>query len=207
MKIMKRGILLAAVMLLVATRAFAVGPVDFGIKAGVNTGNFDLDKSSLGNSYKAINDSRTGYHAGVFMRVNFLSFHIQPEFLYNWNSYNMEVWTTGTGDENKTKVKVQTLEVPVLAGLDILFLRLNAGPVFNVMNKTSTSKGVVSDVDIMKPSVGFAAGLGIDLMSFSVDVRYNGQFKKSKGTVTISQDTYDIKSNFQGWQFSLGYKF
>ena len=193
--------------MLATTGAYAIGPVDFGIKAGVNTANFDLNKSNIGDNFKVLNDSRTGYHAGVFMRLNFLSFHIQPEFLYNWNSYKMEMWARGSNVDEISKVKVQTLEVPVLAGLDILFLRLNAGPVFNLMNKTSVSGHVVDDVEVTKPSVGFAAGLGIDLMKFSIDVRYNGQFSRSKNRITIEQDSYDFKSNFQGWTFSLGYRF
>lgn len=204
---MKKALLIMMAGVLATTGAFAIGPVDFGIKAGVNTGNFQLDKSSLGNSYKAVNDSRTGYHAGAFMRLNFLGFHIQPEFLYNWNSYNMEVWETVTGKDEKSKIKVQTLEVPVLAGLDILFLRIAAGPVFNVMNKTSVSKGIIEDAEVNKPSVGFAAGIGLDLMKFSLDVRFNGQFKKAKNQVTIDSEPHNLKSNFQGWTFSLGYRF
>ena len=197
-----------AAMAMFSAGAFAMGPVDFGIKAGINTGNFDLNNKKFGESFYLINDSRTGYHAGVFMRLNFLGLHVQPEFLYNWNRYDMTALDRSAGNgETKTKVKVQTLEVPVLAGLDILFLRLNAGPVFNLMNKSSVSKGSVGDVDILKPTVSFAAGIGIDLMKVCVDVRYNGQFKKTSNSVTIGNDTKDFKSNFQGWTFSVGYKF
>ncbi len=197
---MKKVILIMTATLFTALGAYAISPVDFGVKAGINTGNFKLNKQT---NYDLVNKARVGYHAGVFARVSLLGIHVQPELLYNWNGYDIK------GEEGNSEVKVQTLEVPVLAGMQILFLRLNAGPVFNIMNKTSASQGVVDDVETTKPSVSFAAGLGIDLMKFSIDVRYCGQFKKSNSTITINNSAtpIDVKNNFRGWQFSLGYKF
>lgn len=196
---MKKGILIMMTLLLAVGGAQAMGPIDFGVKAGVNTGNFDLNKKT---DMELANDARVGYHAGVFARIDLLGLHVQPELLYNWNGYDIK-----PGDGGKSKVKVQTLEVPVLAGIQLLFLRLNAGPVFNVMSKATTSKGVVDDMQMAKPTVSFAAGLGIDLMQFSIDMRYCGQFRKTDSTITIANEPIDVKNNFRGWQFSLGYKF
>lgn len=205
--IMRKGFLIIAATLLATAGANAMGPIDFGIKAGLNTGNFDLNKKTFSDAYRLLSNAKTGYHAGAFMRLNFLAFHVQPELVYNWNGYDITTIPTGLDGEKKSKVKVQTLEVPVLAGIDILFLRVNAGPVFNIMTKSSTSKGTIENVDTMKPTVSFAAGVGVDLMKFSFDVRYCGQFTKTDSTITIGNETLDYKNNFQGWQFSLGYKF
>lgn len=212
---MRKYIFVVAATFAATFGASAIGPLDFGIKAGINTGNFRA-KSDV-----VINDARTGYHAGVFTRLSLLGLHIQPELVYNWNKYDMNVWNKYTAwkpggmseEENrnlnlfKSKITVQTLEVPVLVGIEILFLRLNAGPVFNIMNKTTTSGGIVTDADVLKPSVSFAAGAGIDLMKFSFDVRFNGQIKRSQNNLTIGTERRNFKSNFQGWTFSLGYKF
>lgn len=193
-----KKVMLIVVALLAAVGTHAMGPIDFGVKAGINTENFKLDKHT---NYDLVNKARVGYHAGVFARLGLLGFLVQPELLYNWNSYDIKF------DGDKSKVKVQTLEVPVFAGMQILFVRVNAGPVFNIMNKTSTSRGVVDVVEMTKPSVSFAAGLGIDLMKFSIDVRYCGQFRKTNSTIVIDNTPVDFKNNFRGWQFSLGYKF
>lgn len=205
----KTFFLITAVLSMATAIASAKGPIDFGIKAGINTGNFKLDKENIPNNVHIINDARTGFHAGAFMRLNLLGIQVQPEMLYNWNKYDMTILgASGESiNEKRSQVSVQTLEVPVLGGLEILFLRLNAGPVFNIMNKTSVSGKAVADAEVIKPSVSFAAGVGLDLMSICFDVRYNGQFRRADNTITIDQNTYDLRSNFQGWTFSIGYKF
>lgn len=203
---------MAVAAIFVSTGAFAGGPlVEFGVKAGINTGNFDLNKINFNNAYYLVNEARTGYHAGVFMRLDFVALHLQPEFNYNFNRYDMKV--LGHGDsatQSTNKVRVQTFEVPVLVGFDLLFLRFNAGPVFNVWNDTSMKSGAttVADVDITKPSVSWAAGLGVDLMKVSLDIRYNGQFKRADQNISISEsDAFNFKNNFRGWTFSVGYTF
>lgn len=205
---MKKRLLILATAMLTSVGAFAMGPVEFGIKAGINTGNFNLSKKNFSESILLINDARTGFNAGAFMRLNFLGLHVQPEFIYNWNRYNMEVIHKGeNSSESTTKVRHQTLEVPVLVGLDILFLRVGAGPVFNIMNRTSTMSGAQADVDLLKPSVSYTIGAGLDIMKISLDIRYNGQFKKSTQNITIGGDHQSMKGNFSGWTFSLGYTF
>lgn len=205
---MKRKLLLiTAAAMLTSLSASAIGPLEFGVKAGVNTGNFDLSKKTFGESFWLINEARTGFNAGVFMRLNFVGVHVQPEFMYNWNRYDMAVLERGGGEENTTKVRHQTLEVPVFVGFDVLFLRLGAGPVFNIMNRTSTMSGALADVDILKPSVSYTIGGGVDIMKISLDIRYNGQFKKSTQHITIDKQDHTFKNNFSGWTFSLGYTF
>ncbi len=195
---MKKVILIMAALMM-TVGAQAMGPIDFGVKAGINTENFKLNKHT---DYDLVNKARVGYHAGAFARLSLLGLHVQPELVYNWNSYDIK------NGRQKSKVKVRTVEVPILAGIELLFIRLNAGPVFNLMSKIKTSNGTfVERVDMTKPTVSFAAGLGIDLMQLSIDVRYCGQFKKSDSIITIDNEPVGFKNNFRGWQFSLGYKF
>lgn len=206
---MKKKLFVATLMSLIAYSSFAIGPkIDFGVKGGINTTNFDLNKIRFDNAYWLINESRTGFHAGVFMRVNLIGFHIQPEFNYNWNSYKMNILPQTAGDKSVTRVHVQTLEVPVLLGMRLLFLRLNAGPVFNVMTDTSTGSGSKADVRIQKPSVSYAAGLGVDMWDLSLDIRYNGQFVRATQNLVIGdQGPFNFRNNFRGWTLSLGYTF
>lgn len=207
---MKKKLLFAAVLALVSCPSFAVWPkVDFGIRAGINTTNFDLNRIRFGDNYWLINESHTGFHAGALMRVNLTTFFVQPEFNYNWNSYDMNILSRAAGgDQSVTKVRVQTLEVPVLAGIRLLFLRGYAGPVFNVMTDTSMGSGGTANVSIQKPSMSYAIGLGLDALSLSLDVRYNGQFEKTRQNIMIGgDDPLNFRSNFRGWTFSIGYNF
>ncbi len=194
-------------MMLFAGTAMAAGPLEMGVKAGLNSANFDFNKSQLGDSYRAFSKAHTGYHAGVWMRVGLAGIMVQPEFLYNWNRYDMKLWEVGDGAETSSKIRVQTFEVPVMAGWRLLFLRLNAGPVFNIMNKTSHSGGRVERAEVTKPSVSYAAGLGLDIMKVSFDLRYNGNFERAKQAVTVAGQEYKLGTNFRGWTFGLGWRF
>jgi hypothetical protein len=198
-----KKLLIVSVLSLFAGGVFAAGPLEFGVKAGLNSTNFDFNRHELGNSYFAFSKARTGYHAGAWMRLGFAGMFVQPEFLYNWNKYDMKV----VGQSLSTsKIKVQTLEVPALVGWKILVLRVNAGPVFNLMNKTSHSGGVVQQADMLKPSISYTAGVGLDVWKVSFDMRYNGLFERAKQTVEIDGNSHRLPTNFRGWTFSLGWR-
>ena len=187
--------------------AAAFSPLDFGIKGGINTGSFDLKRSNIPENMRIVNDARTGYHAGAYMRLNLLLIHVQPELLYNWNSYDMAVWQgNGVLTEDRTRVRVGTLELPVVAGIEFLFLRLGVGPVFNLSNAVSLGRGTVSKIEMDRPAVSFTAGVGLNLMRLSIDVRYNTHFRKTDNQVVIGSQTFNVGNNFQGWTFSLGYQ-
>jgi len=128
---------------------------------------------------------------GVFGRVDFNRFYLQPEFLYvmGQNKYALAL-----KDDNKLRIDyiktitVSTLDIPLLLGYKIgnskntnfrVFagpkLRLNAGslenkPSFQFQGKADAS-GITTD--ITPTQWGFETGLGVDFSAFTLDVRYN----------------------------------
>lgn len=186
--------------------AAAMGPVGFGVKAGVNAANFKLAKTSFGENVRAFGGGRTGYHAGVFTRFDFLNFSVQPELLYNVNRYDLELQQAGS--VGKGKVRIQTLEMPVMAGFSLLFLRLQAGPVFNLANKSSDLSGQrIHMGEMTKPTISYSTGVGLDIFKFTLDVRYNGMFERKKQFVEFDGGSHEFKGNFDGWTFGVGYRF
>ncbi len=203
-----KKLLIIGIAALFGSGAMAMGPVDFGLRGGLNSVNFDFDHNNLGDSWLAFSKGRTGYHAGVWMRLDLGAVFVQPEFLYNWNRYDLRMWSDPALSMAKSKIKVQTFEVPVLVGMKLLFLRVNAGPVFNIMNQTKHSGGgAIDDAEVMKPSVSYTAGFGLDISKVSLDIRYNGMFEKAKQTVWIGDESYKQGTNFRGWTFGLGWRF
>lgn len=200
---MKKFFIVAITILAMASASAA----DFGLRAGVNSSRFDLSHANLSDDFLAFNKARTGWHAGAWMRLDMGMFFVQPELLYNYNSYDMNTWTTPASAKSTSKIKVQTLEVPALIGIKLLVLRLNAGPVFNLMSETSHSGGDVEQADVLKPAVSYTAGLGVDLSHVSLDVRYNGGFSRTKQTVEIGGESYASRTNFRGWTVGVGYAF
>lgn len=186
-------------------------PFEFGVKAGLNTGNFRVERDGILDNMGIRIDGRTGYHAGVYARLNIAGgFFIQPEGVYNWDRYDIRVWQAGTGEilRHNTAVRVRVIEVPALAGWNIgSSFRLMAGPVFSFENTSFERGGVVTDSDLMRPKTAFTVGIGGSLGSrVSIDIRRCWQFKKDGNTVTIDDRLIDLGDRFTGWTFSIGYR-
>ena len=206
-----KKIVLAAVMAIFAFSASAqiMGPINFGIKAGVITDNIEILKGNKSGSYLT-SDVTLGWQVGLVSRVNLPMFHIQPEILFNMHRYDLESNADG-GNISQAEVKLNTVDVPIMLGLRLLMLRFQAGPVFNLMTETKVknNRGESYFVDIDRPSVSFAAGVGVDIWKFNIDARYNGNFSKVRQDIQIGQDgdNYNYRSKFNNWTFSLGYMF
>ena len=202
-----------AVALLSMSSAFALSPIKMGIKAGITAQTANLNHSALAD-YSLSTKSRIGGQVGAFARINLLLFHIQPELLYSMNRYELTATPNLMHSRQSTSiVKQNSLDVPVLLGFKFLFIRVNAGPVFNIMNEGSVKikDDVQHSVDYFKSSVSYALGVGVDLDKVSIDVRYNGQFKKSEQIISIGEnsdrnsDSFD--SSYGNWAFTVGYSF
>ncbi|MCC9136482.1 porin family protein [Pontibacter silvestris] len=169
---MKKTLLLFAFALLTA---FAAQAQRIGIRGGANIASFEGDDSEDF-------ESRWGFHAGLTANFPIVPefFSIQPEVLYSQKgaSYNDDLF----------KVRVDYLDVPVLA-------RINAGPIyfeagpqvsFRINDKVEVSPTGSTSIDfddidnLRRTSVGYAAGLGLTSvpMGLSLGVRYNGDFSK-----------------------------
>lgn len=106
-------------------------------------------------------DKDFGYQLGFLARFNLPILYIQPELMYTSHRFTMNL----EGDAS-AKVSMKNLELPVMVGMKIAFLRVMAGPVFNLMNDTKnklkkTSMAVTAD--ITRPLVSYQLGAGIEL--------------------------------------------
>lgn len=208
--------LLIALLLMVTTMNVSAkgGLIEFGLKAGITTQNVDFIRGDAG-IQSIMASSRAGFQIGAMSRINLGLLHIQPELLYSYSGYKL--MASGNNMEagpalptSKSKVRMNSVDLPILVGIKFLFLRINAGPVFNLMNSTSVvnSDKINHDVEIVKPTIGFAAGIGANLGKINIDLRYNGNFKKPIQSIKIGDlKSFDYKSKFNSWALSVGYMF
>ena len=151
-------------------------------------------------------DKDFGYQLGFLARFNLPILYIQPELMYTSHRFTMNL----EGDAS-AKVSMKNLELPVMVGMKIAFLRVMAGPVFNLMNDTKnklkkTSMAVTAD--ITRPLVSYQLGAGIELGHIGFDVRYGGQFKRADMTVVKGENPASSgKLGMNQWQFTLSYLF
>lgn len=185
--------------------------IDLGVKFGVSNLDHDFNSNRIGqgsNVYGFKVDDKVGWHIGGQARVNLMMFHIQPEILFSHNAYTMNLaHDSNTGMTASSKVKVNTIDVPVLFGVKMMIFRFQAGPMFTIMADGKTSGGYVRDVTLSKPSASYLIGIGADLSRFNVDVRYNGHFSRTKQTFLVDNVGSTHRSKDNGLTFSLGYMF
>ncbi len=207
---------IAAAFILVSISWFIAradgGLIEFGIKGGVTTQRVNFSNTARydGGDYLLGSSTRGGYHLGIISRINLPLVHFQPEILFNNSGYRINSVIAGESYGSKSIVRVRTVEVPVLAGMRMMWLRLQAGPMFTVLTEAKTKdRALIRDVHVTKPSVSYLIGLGLDLGRFNVDVRFNGNFSKTTQNILYDNRTMgiDYKSKNKQWMFSVGYMF
>lgn len=179
-KVMKK---LFAILLAVLFAIPAFSQVKFGIKAGAST--TTVPKYNVTTGTTSINSLKTaawGFHAGIFIRAELGPVYLQPEAVFASNSYDYNVQTaTVTSVVNQ---KFNRLEIPVLLGLKLGPLRLNAGPSATV--PIGTPKALISDPNFNNlyrgTTFGYQAGIGVDILNtITLDARYGGSLAKEFG--------------------------
>jgi hypothetical protein len=198
---------LFALILVVLIAIPAFSQIKFGIKAGVGTTTVPTYNISTGvNTIDALKTASYGFHGGVFLRLSLLGIYIQPEVLLATNSYEYNV-KMGT---NPAVLKEQTfnkLDVPVLVGLKLGPIRINAGPVATV--QIGSPKALIDDPNFKEmykgATFGFQAGAGFDLFkTLTFDVRYEGSLSGKFGdTATIGTQTFKLDSRQPSVLFSV----
>ncbi len=121
---------------------------------------------------------RLGYGVGLHMALRIGRFFaVQPEVNYHYSS----IKSTETKIKHNANVKINTVDIPVLLSFRIAnVLRLNAGPLFTVMNNCfyTDSKGEKQMFGNNRPTFGYSAGAAVALLNkLMIDVRYIGYFK------------------------------
>jgi len=183
-----------AVLLLSVSSMFA--QLNFGIKAGYNSslGLNNLSSVSSGdynlNSVKS--ELSNGFHMGLFARLNFDKIYFQPEFLYAMGKKDYTVTFQDVQNNSVTYdkfVTISTLDVPLLLGYKLLDLkvanlrlfagpklRFNAGSSLDFGNLVKSGGSVTEDQlvkDVKAAQLGLEAGVGVDVLMFTLDARYN----------------------------------
>jgi hypothetical protein len=200
---MKRVVLfLLAMFALIFVNAQSFG---LGAKGGLNFSKLSNENSL---AYSATS-SATGLVGGAWARVGFLGFFVQPEVLFTQRKGAF----TSKVDSTAVINTLSYIDVPVLFGYKLLFLRLNAGPNFQfLVNAKQKATSVARDRTFSKDNfnnsnIGFQAGVGVDLLKISLDLRYDGSFGSiGKEIVTASGNKIDYSARSRMWQFTIGYK-
>jgi len=176
--------LLISLMAASAFAQFSIGP-----KVALNFSNFSTNINTLKS------DLQPGFDVGLFARIG-KKLYVQPEVLYAFKSNEIKS-IIGEAKNYKT----HAIDVPVLVGYKLLSfgslsnIRIFAGPKLSVLvgnNFEDTFKSTAFNY-------AGQAGLGVDLLMVTLDLRYDFAFND---IASVS----DIKFRTNSFVISLGWK-
>ena len=187
-----------------------------GIKGGLNFSQLNTDGLKISRPGASVADffnnnsaNQTGYVFGVYARIG-RKFFIQPEVLFSTKGGKIDILQGGGGSPVSVDVKFSQIDIPILLGLKVGPLRLNAGPMASLNISQNTALGDALKVytsqninkTIQEASFGYQAGVGLDIGSFNVDLRYEGSL--SNVSQLNLQNNAQFNSKVSLWQLSLG---
>lgn len=207
---MKKIVLTSSLILFVLSSILTQNQV--GIKVGLSS--YDLPSDVLDLSGKdiqlSIENANYGVHFGVYARLGLLGFYLQPELSFNSNSVQYRIQDfndTEVVDDIRTE-HYQNIDIPVLIMFTPSIFRVYAGPVGHYfLNSTSELKTINGLKEEFKTlTYGYQAGVGIQILGLSLDVRYEGNFNKFGDHIVIDGEPYQFSSTPSRFLLSVGFK-
>ena len=188
-----------------------------GIKGGVNLARLETDGlvtlngAVIKNQLQASLDTKQSYVGGIYARLGRQIF-IEPEVLVSTKGGSIYV----PGLSQTKQFTFTNIDVPILLGFRWKIFHVMAGPVASYTLKTDTElndlinlvttkyTGTTAEI-AAKTSFSYQVGGGIDLLGFTLDVRYEGNLSQLTNTLPIPAGiTFSPKLNL--YQVTLGYK-
>ena len=175
----------------------------FGLKGGVSTPDIkpdDVNPLKINNIKDSllikVKDANYGWQAGVFMRLKFGHFYIQPEGLFSSSSstFNVNSLNIRNVVDSIRNVKLQNLDIPVMLGFKFGTLRLNAGPVGHLFLASSDDLVNLNSysAQFSKLKWGYQAGIGLDFGKVGLDLRYEGNFSQYGDQITFANTSFNF---------------
>lgn len=153
-------------MVKVEAQEFSIGP-----KLGISQGNISVSSSSFSKG-----NEKLGYHLGLFARLGGNRVFIQPEVLYSNTGGEFE--DLQTGNTVTYSASFDRIDVPLMGGFKIArFFRVQAGPVVTFILDSELTTGNPStpiDSDPNTATLGYQAGIGLDIANMILDFKYEG---------------------------------
>lgn len=205
-----RKLVLTFVLIFASSMIFA--QFTLGPKIGYNTSKLSVDQSEIETSLK------NSFQFGIFARIG-KKLYLQPEV--NWLTQGgvfKQPEVTGSLSPFEQEVNLKTVQIPVIIGYKIINpkiinIRILAGPVASIVtDKNIESEDIsgyikpIEDANIEDLIWSLQIGAGVDILMFTIDVRYNIGLNKVIKDITIDGKQVTFASKVSGFSVSLGWK-
>ena len=188
-------------ILLSALTMLGYSQVKVGIKGGLNFSKFNADQvETTDYRLNTFDGRKTGYHIGIFSRIDLFGLFVQPELIYTVLRGETEVFNLATQTMlDAAQIQISRLDIPALVGAKVGPVRLGAGPVasFNISNRTELEDLIGYIPEIRTATIGYQVGAGINVLSFTFDLRFEGNLSKLGDSIEVggSEVPFDRRTN------------
>ena len=208
----------ALAVLLATISMTAQAQFNFGVKGGLNLAKLSLNESAIGA------DNQVGFHIGPTVKFTIpgIGLGFDAAALFDQRSSDVEARNAETGNITSTKVKQQSLQIPIHVrygfGIgEVANIFVFAGPQFgfNLGDKETSIWDGAADWTFRSSFLTANAGLGaIFLNHLQVSVNYNFALGKTGDVQVLNWKAESVGKNgekFDGkmncWQLSVAYYF
>jgi len=192
------------------------GQFELGIKTGISS--YDLVEESIlipngdQNIHLSVADAGYGFHFGLYTRISIANIFIEPSFLFNSSTvdYNLdqEIFDTGVVSTIRSET-YNNLDIPLLIGMKIGFLRIQGGPVAHIYIDSASELTSIDGYsqNFKEATYGLQGGIGLDILKLRIEVNYETNLSQFGDHITIGNTNYSFDERPGRIIASLGFKF
>lgn len=192
------------------------GQFEMGLKAGVSSTDLSPESILINNGQTtakiSIAEAKYGFHLGLYTRISIANIFIEPAFLFNSNTvdYNLEEQIFDTGIFSSIRSETyNNLDIPLMVGMKIGFLRLQGGPVAHIFIDSASE---LTDIDgysqkFQDATYGIQGGIGLDLWKIRLDLNYETNLSNFGGDIDVNGDSYQFDQRPARLIASVGLRF
>jgi hypothetical protein len=196
---------------LITSLAFSVqAKINIGIRAGISSSTVKLKDYNNPDFRLGYKSGDLGYHFGVIGQVKVLKFFVQPELLFSVAKTAVTYKDTGPNATLQYgKQAFYKLDLPIMVGIKLRALKLQVGPVatWQISSKSTLLDKYNINPDLKAATIGYQAGIGLELGSLLLDVKYEGSLSKLGAGMNIGGNQVNFDQRMSAWIGSIGYFF
>jgi hypothetical protein len=203
-------ITLVSILIFATTSLTSAQFLKFGPKAGISSSKVQVDERFTVDGSEVTyetGDAQVGFHVGAFARVSVVSFSIQPELLFTSAGGKIEV-TDNAETSDVRDLNYNKIDVPIMLGKSFgKILRVQVGPSFSFLLSDDARNVNLKDElsqNYNNATVGYQAGVGLDLGDLSIDLKYEGNLSKLGNSVSFRGNSFDTDLRTSQFILSVG---
>ncbi len=188
---------------------FVSAQIDVGIMGGLNINRAKADvfiKPEYNYKLTTLSNLNTGFHFGLFSQIKVFDVLIQPELIFTSLQNELEYEDLTSNKVKKISQEFNMLDIPVLVLLKYKIFKMEAGPVGSILLEEGSflydEIGYRQKYNIF--TLGYQAGLGVDISKISFDIRYEGHLISKGDIIEIGEEEFNNNSSTQQVILSVG---